>query len=70
MRIFQARDLILRKFLHNKRVLDSGWEGPFKIVEVLTLGAYKRPHLNGEQIPRSWNADHLKMYYQQLYVPS
>ena len=61
MRRFRAGDLILRKVLHNKGALDLGWEGPFKIVEVLTPSAYKLVHLNEEQIPRSWNADHLKL---------
>ena len=55
---------MLRKVLHNKGALDPGWEGLYKIAEVLTLGAYKLSYLNGEQISRSWNADHLKMYYQ------
>ena len=54
----------MRNVLHNKGALDLGWEGPFKIAEVLTLGAYKLAHLNGEQILRSWNANHLEMYYQ------
>ena len=57
-------DLILRKTLHNKGALDLGWEGPFKIVKVLTQRAYKLLYLSGEPIPRSWNANHLKMYYQ------
>ena len=64
MRRFWAGDLILRKVLYNKRALDPRKEGLFKIVEVLNPGAYKLAHLNGEQISRSWNADHLKMYYQ------
>ena len=63
-RRFQVGDLVLRKVLHNKGALDLGWEGSFKITEVLTPRAYKSSLLSGEQIPRSWNADHLKMYYQ------
>ena len=46
-------DLVLRKVLHNKGALDPSWEGPFKIIEVLTLGAYKLSYLSGEQILRS-----------------
>ena len=57
---FWVGNLVLRKVLHNKGALDPGWEGPFKIAEVLTPGAYELAHLNGEQISRSWNADHLK----------
>ena len=55
---------MLRKVLQNKGALDSSWEGPFKIVEVLTPEAYKLSCLSGEKILRSWNADHPKMYYQ------
>ena len=69
-RRFRVEDLILRKVLHNKGALDPGWEGPFKIIDVLTPSAYKLVHLYGEQILRSWNTDHLKMYYQLLYTPS
>ena len=54
---------MLRKVLHNK-ALDPSWEGPYKIAEMLTSGAYKLSYLSGEHIPRSWNANHLKMYYQ------
>ena len=64
MRRLQARDLIFRKVLHNKGALDLDWEGPFKIAEVLTPSAFKLANLNRVQIPRSWNADNLKMYYQ------
>ena len=49
------------KILQNKGALDLGWKGSFKIAKVLTPGAYKLSYLNGEQIPRSWNADNLKM---------
>ena len=51
IRRFQVGGLVLREVLHNKGALDLGWEGPFKIVEVLTPGAYKLSHLSGEQIP-------------------
>ena len=40
-RRFQEGDLVLRIVLHNKRALDPSWEGPYKIVGVLTLGAYQ-----------------------------
>ena len=55
--------LIQKKFLQNKSALDPSCEGPFKIAKVLTPGSYKLSYLSGEQISRSWNADHLKMYY-------
>ena len=55
---------MLRRIIHNKGALDPNWEGPYKIVEVLTPGAYKLAYLSGEHILRSWNVDHLKFYYQ------
>ena len=55
---------MLRKVLQNKGALDPNWEGPFKIAEVLAPRAYKLSYLSGEHIPRSWNADHLNIYYQ------
>ena len=38
MRRFQEGNLVLRRVLHNKRALDLSWEGPYKIVGVLTPG--------------------------------
>ena len=70
MRRFRVEDLILRKVLHNKGALDPGWEGSFKITNVLTPRTYKLVHLYGEQILRSWNTDHFKIYYQLLYASS
>ena len=64
MRRFQDGDLILKRVLYNKEALDPSWEGPYKIVGVLTLGAYLLAHLDGDQILRSWNTDYLSMYYQ------
>ena len=51
---------MLRKVFQNKGALDPSWEGLFKIVEVLTPEMYKLSYLGGEQVPRSWNVDHLK----------
>ena len=57
-------DLILRQVLHNKGALALSWGGPYNIVIVLTLGTYQLAHLNDDRIPRSWNEDYLRMYYQ------
>ena len=59
-RRFQVRDLVLRKVLQNKGVLDPSCKSPFKITEILASKAYKLSYLSGEYIPRSWNAYHLK----------
>ena len=55
---------MLRKDLQNKGVLNPNWKGPFKIAEILAPRAYKLLYLSGKHIPRSWNVDHLKIYYQ------
>ena len=52
-RRFQEGDLILRRVLHNKETLDTSLEGPYKIVGVLTPGAYQLANLNGDRIQRS-----------------
>jgi len=42
-------------------------EGPFKIKENLHNGAYHLQKLDDREMPRIWNASHLKMYFS-LYV--
>jgi len=42
---------------------NANWEGPFKIRENLQNGAYRLEHLDGREVPRTWNASHLKMYF-------
>ena len=64
MRRFQIRDLVLRKVLHNKGALDPNWEGLYKIAGILIPNTYKLAYLNEDWVPRSWNTNHLKMYYQ------
>ncbi|KAK2997990.1 hypothetical protein RJ639_026540 [Escallonia herrerae] len=44
--------------------LSPNWEGPYKISKVLRPGAYSLETLSGEAIPRTWNADNLRQYYQ------
>ncbi|KAK3001975.1 hypothetical protein RJ639_022284 [Escallonia herrerae] len=69
MRIFRVGDLVLRKLgVSNPKVavgkLSPNWEGPYKISKVLRPGAYSLETLSGEAIPRTWNADNLRPYYQ------
>ena len=33
------------------------------MTESLQNGAYRLEHLSGKEIPNTWNASHLKMYY-------
>ncbi|KAK2997223.1 hypothetical protein RJ639_025262, partial [Escallonia herrerae] len=69
MRIFRVGDLVLRKLgVSNPKAavgkLSPNWEGPYKISKVLRPGAYSLETLSGEAIPRTWNADNLRPYYQ------
>ncbi|KAK3012780.1 hypothetical protein RJ639_010216 [Escallonia herrerae] len=69
MRIFRVGDLVLRKLgVSNPKAavgkLSPNWEGPYKISKVLRPGAHSLETLSGEAIPRTWNADNLRPYYQ------
>ena len=68
MKVFRPGDLVLRKAEVSKPTeqgkLSPNWEGPYKVTETLRPGAYKLEYLDGTAIPRTWNADNLKMYYQ------
>ncbi|GAV60511.1 hypothetical protein CFOL_v3_04041, partial [Cephalotus follicularis] len=39
-------------------------EGPYKVKRVLRPGTFKLETLRGREIPRAWNAEHLRKYYQ------
>jgi len=41
----------------------SNWEGPFRVADTAAGGAYHLEYLSGKSIPRTWNATHLKFYY-------
>ncbi|KAD5803282.1 hypothetical protein E3N88_14642 [Mikania micrantha] len=65
IRKFQVGDLVLRKALQNTTNPADGklapkWEGPYKIDSEAGKGAYKLTNMEGEPLPRSWNAIHLK----------
>ena len=68
IRVFQEGDLVLRKVFQNTKDLAAGklapiWEGPYMIDSITGQGAYRLVTLEGELIPRSWNAVHLKLYH-------
>ncbi|XP_074337206.1 uncharacterized protein LOC141708069 [Apium graveolens] len=67
-RTFQVGDMVLRKVFHNMMDMSSGkfadiWERTYLITTVIGYGAYQLSTLDGVQIPRSWNALHLKFYH-------
>ena len=59
---------VLRQEFQNTQEPNAGklsikWEGPYKILKVVGKGAYKLQTLDNKEIPRCWNATHLKRYY-------
>ncbi|GAV67028.1 hypothetical protein CFOL_v3_10537, partial [Cephalotus follicularis] len=44
--------------------LAPNWEGPYKVKRVLRPGIFKLETLGDREIPRAWNAEHLRKYYQ------
>ena len=67
-KMFRPRDLVLRRAKVSKPTeqgkLSPNWEGPYRVTETLRPGAYKLEYLDGTAVPRTWNADNLKVYYQ------
>jgi hypothetical protein len=43
--------------------LQLKWEGPFLVVSSLRPSSYRLKDMDGNDIPRSWNADELRRYY-------
>ncbi|GAV56854.1 hypothetical protein CFOL_v3_00395 [Cephalotus follicularis] len=44
--------------------LAPNWEGPYKVKRVLCPKTFKLETLGSREIPRAWNAEHLRKYYQ------
>ncbi|KAK1399685.1 hypothetical protein POM88_009548 [Heracleum sosnowskyi] len=68
-RPLKVGDLVLRRMMPNMKVPGHGvfganWEGPYLIKAVLWEGTYHLTNLDGKIIPRAWNGEHLKKYYQ------
>ena len=68
LRRFQIGDMVLRKTFQKTKDPSVGnlapkWEGPYLIDVEAGKGAYWLETLEGDVLPRSWNAIHLKAYY-------
>ena len=68
-RMFQPRDLVLRKVFENTADPTVGkfqpnWERPYLVTRADESGSYALDKLDRTPIPRMWNAMHLKRYYQ------
>jgi hypothetical protein len=57
--------LVLRRVANPDTVgkLQLKWEGPFLVISSSRPGSYRLKDLDGNDIPRSWNADELRRYY-------
>ncbi|GAV82163.1 hypothetical protein CFOL_v3_25616 [Cephalotus follicularis] len=44
--------------------LAPNWEGSYKVKTVLRPRTFKLETLGGREIPRAWNAEYLRKYYQ------
>ncbi|KAL0410901.1 UNVERIFIED_CONTAM: hypothetical protein Slati_3679800 [Sesamum latifolium] len=64
-RNFQVGDLVILKVEASGPIgkLDSKWEGPYKVTEIVNAVLYKLQQLDGRNIPRTWNVANLKKYY-------
>ena len=68
VRRFNTGDIVLRKVSHatkdpSQRKLGPAWEGPYKVTCHSTQGSYHLKTLDGQELPRLWNVEHLKKYY-------
>jgi hypothetical protein len=57
--------LVLRRVANPDTVgkLQLKWEGPFLLVSSSRPGSYSLKDMDGNDIPRSWNADELQRFY-------
>ena len=68
-RTFKVGDLVLRRVFENTTNPTDGkfqpnWEGPYMVVRVVTVGSYTLSRPDMTDVPKMWNAMHLKKYYQ------
>jgi hypothetical protein len=61
----KPRHLVLQRVANLDTVgkLQLKWEGPFFVVSSSRPGSYMLKDMDGNDIPRSWNADELRRYY-------
>ena len=69
VRQFRTGDWVLRKVNQNTRDPNHGalgpkWKGPYRVIRATGPGAYKLAYPDGRDVKRSWNAEHLKKYFQ------
>src|SRR6185503_1502256 len=62
---FNIGDLVLRRIqdetgLHK---LNSRWDGPFIVIKVTRPGSYRITDADSNEVPNSWNIEHLHKVY-------
>ena len=64
-RSFSIGDIVLRRIQNEVGLhkLNSRWEGPFIVSKVTRLGSYRLQYPDGEEVPNSWNIEHLQRFY-------
>jgi Integrase core domain/Integrase zinc binding domain len=66
-RFFRQGDLVLRKIeasgVGQTGKLAPNWEGPYRVKSVRGRGTYQLETLEGIEVPRTWHAINLKVYY-------
>ncbi|BFG30326.1 hypothetical protein CerSpe_166000 [Prunus speciosa] len=67
IRQFRPGDLVLRKSFitaprQGSKKMKPNWEGPYVISRPGGRGSYTLDTLEGKEIPRQWNAHHLRRY--------
>ena len=57
--------LVLRRVANSDTVgkLQLKWDGPFLVASSSRPSSYRLKDMDGNDIPRSWNADELRRYY-------
>ena len=68
-RRFNAGDLVLKKISQatkdlSQEKLGQAWEGPYEVICHSRKGSYYLKSLDSQELPRPWNIEHLKKYYQ------
>ncbi|XP_074356226.1 uncharacterized protein LOC141695921 [Apium graveolens] len=65
-RFFKQGDLVLMNVevseVGQKGTLTPNWEGPYKVKSVQGRRSYKLETMDGEEVPRTWHAQNLKVY--------
>ena len=66
---YKPGDLVLKKLLPARKNLAHGklgpsWEGPYIVTLIIRPGNYELQTEEGKILPHTWNAEHLKRFYQ------